>query len=407
MSERRGFGRTRKLPSGRWQAFYNDPEGRTKLSRTGKAAPVRHTAPHTFDSKLDAEAWLTDERRAISAGTWTAPAVRRQREADAAKARERNVFAAYAQRWLDERHDIRPSTRLSYQSSLTHHLIPAFGHKPVTDVTAADVRAWFNAAADRPTARAHAYAVLKAIFADAVSDDVIVKTPCRIKAGAKAHSKRDPEALTLPELLALAKAMPPQHYALTLLCGLCGLRFGEAVALRREDVDLKTGTVSVRHGVVRVNGEKVIGPPKTKAAVRTVAMPKLVVDALREHLSDSISGGRKGLVFPGSDGKPLAPTALYGCKARTEKRNGKTYEKAAYGFYGAREAIGRPQLHWHDLRRTAATLGAQSGATVREMQSRLGHSTPAMALHYQQATAERDRAIAERLQATVEALGDA
>lgn len=98
--------------------------------------------------------------------------------------------------------------------------------------------------------------------------------------------------------------------------------------------------------------------------------------------------GRDALIFPGRDGSPLAPSALYGREARTERRDGRAYTKTAYGFDAAREAIGKPDLHWHDLRRTAATLGAQSGATVREMQHRLGHTTPTMALRYQAATAQ-------------------
>ena len=72
-------------------------------------------------------------------------------------------------------------------------------------------------------------------------------------------------------------------------------------------------------------------------------------------------------------------------------------------LHEAREVIGKPGLQWHDLRRTAATLGAQAGATVREMQSRLGHSTPTMALDLQGATAEQDRRIADLLQEEVQA----
>ena len=108
-------------------------------------------------------------------------------------------------------------------------------------------------------------------------------------------------------------------------------------------------------------------------------------------------------IFPGRDGAQLAHSALYGLPARTELRDGRVYSKEPFGFMKAREVIGKPDLHWHDLRRTAATLGAQAGATVREMQSRLGHSTPNMALYYQGASAERDRRIADRLQEEVEA----
>lgn len=389
---RRGFGQITRLPSGRYRARYTGPD-------TGL-----HNAPTTFDTVMDAEAWLTDERRLIAAGTWKAPKERAKEAQAAEAARRARVFGGYAQAWLDGLHDIRPTTRASYQSSLDHHLVPAFGDVPVDAITTEQVRAWFASYGDRtPTARAHAYAVLKAVMAQAEDDQLIPRSPARIKAGGRAKVKRDPLALTLRELLALADAMPEQHRALTLLSGFCGLRFGEAVALRRADVDLEAGVVHVRHGVTRVKGTKMIGKPKTSESVRDVAMPSIVTEAIRQHLKQvPITGGRNGLVFPGRDGQPLAPSALYGRTARVERRGGKTYRKGAYGFYAAREAIGHPELHWHDLRRTAATLGAQSGATVREMQHRLGHATPSMALHYQGATAERDRAIADRLSAMVE-----
>lgn len=260
-----------------------------------------------------------------------------------------------------------------------------------------------------PTARAHAYQVLSAILSQAEDDELIRRNPCRIRAGKRTSVKREPEVLTLSELLALAEVMPRQHRALTLICGLCGLRFGEAAGLRRRDIHLDAGVVQVRQGVVRVSGVMMAGPPKTAATVRDVAMPAIVINALREHLLHldlplPDRSNRNGLVFPGRDGKPLAPSTLYGGTARSERRDGRTYPKNAYGFFAARDKIGRPLLHWHDLRRTAATLGAQSGASVREMQHRLGHTTAAMALLYQAATADRDRAIADRLEVAVQAL---
>lgn len=391
---KRSFGQITRLPSKRYRARYTGPD--TAL----------HNAPSTFDTREDAEAWLTDERRLISAGNWTAPAARRAAAQVAEAERRSNVFATYARGWLAGRHDLRPTTRASYRTAIERHLVPTFGDTPIDEITPSMVRSWFTSYGDRtPTARAHAYQVLTSIMAQAEEvDEVIVRTPCRIRAGGRAPVAREPEVLTLAELLALADAMPEQHRALTLLCGLCALRFGEAVALRRRDVDLDRGVVSIVRGAVRADGRKQVGPPKTKAAVREVTMPTVVVDAMRQHLAEHPVTGRDGLVFPGRDGDLLAPSALYGREARVEHRNGRTYTKGAYGFYAAREVIGKPDLHWHDLRRTAATLGAQSGATVREMQHRLGHTTPTMALHYQAATAERDRAIADRLQAQVDAL---
>lgn len=392
MAGKRQFGNLRKLPSGRWQAFY----------RYGEA---RHNAHTTFETRMDAEGWLVDERRLIERGEWTPPEARRQAVQEAERARRANTFDAFARGWLEGRHDLRPTTRASYSTALDRHLLPAFGVTPMDEITTKMVRAWFQSFGDHtPTARAHAYQVLTSIMRQAEDDDVITRTPCRIRSGGRSPVVREPEVLTLTELLALAQAMPEKYRAFTLLSGLCGLRFGEAAALRRRDADLAAGTLTVTRTAVRAGGKKSTNAPKTGAGKRTVAMPTVVLEALREHLSTGTRGGRDGLIFPGEDGDLLAPTSLYGRSARLEARNGRKYQKAAYGFHAARATIGKSTLHWHDLRRTAATLGAQSGATVREMQHRLGHTTPAMALHYQSATADRDRAIADRLQAHVESL---
>jgi hypothetical protein len=87
-----------------------------------------------------------------------------------------------------------------------------------------------------------------------------------------------------------------------------------------------------------------------------VAMPRAVVEALETHLLEFPVTHRDGLIFPSRDGGQLAPSALYGLPARTERRGGCVYRKEPFGFMKARELIGKPGLHWHDLRRTAATL---------------------------------------------------
>ena len=395
-SKRRGFGTIIETSAGKHRARYADPEGRTKVTKGGNVAPVFHQAAHTFDTRLDAEAWLTDERRLLSAGTWTPPEDRR-RDAVVAAA-NRRTFEQYARAWLDGRHDLRPSTRTAYTTALSKHLIPAFGPLPIEAVTVAAVRSWFASYGDRtPTARAHAYQVMSSIMRQAEDDQLIPRNPCRIKAGGRTKPTREPEILTRAELFALADAMPEQYRALTLVCGLCGLRFGEAVALRRRDVDLEARTVRVTRTATRVDGAMRAGPTKTKAGNRDVTLPRVVSEALREHLATLPVAGRDALIFPGKDGKLLSPTTIYGRTARTEVAGRNTYQKTAYGFFAAREAIGRPTLHWHDLRRTAATLAAQAGATAAELQARFGWTTGDMALHYQQSTAARDRAIADAL----------
>ncbi|HRC40926.1 MAG TPA: N-terminal phage integrase SAM-like domain-containing protein, partial [Tetrasphaera sp.] len=172
MAGKRSFGQITRLPSKRYRARYTGPD------------QALHNGPRTFQTRVDAEAWLADERRLISAGTWSSPAARQEARKRAEEARLARVFEDYAHSWLDSRHDVRPSTRASYSASLTHHLVPWFGRTPVDEITSDDVRAWYASYGYRtPTARAHAYAVLTAVMARAVDDELIVRTPCRVKSG--------------------------------------------------------------------------------------------------------------------------------------------------------------------------------------------------------------------------------
>ena len=126
-----------------------------------------------------------------------------------------------------------------------------------------------------------------------------------------------------------------------------------------------------------------MGTPKSEAGIRDVTIPPHLLPLVKEHLRSNITGGRDGLLFPSSQDPHhhLAPASLYRV------------------FYPAREAAGRPDARWHDLRHTGAVLAAQTGATLAELMARLGHSTTAAALMYQHAAKDRDKVIAEALSA--------
>ena len=104
--------------------------------------------------------------------------------------------------------------------------------------------------------------------------------------------------------------------------------------------------------------------------------------AVKDHLRKHVRPAQDALVFRAATGGHLAPASLYRV------------------YYPAREAAGRPDLRFHDLRHTGATLAAVSGATLAELMARLGHSTPAAAMRYQHAAADRDKVIAEALSRT-------
>lgn len=362
MTTKRGFGQMRRLPSKRWQAFYTGPD------------VALHYATSTFDTKGDAEAWLTDERRIIAAGTWAPPKLRQARAA----ANRPAMFAAYAAVWLKGR-ELKPRTRSHYQSLLNNQLKP-WDLVPVKDIKPEMVRDWHNSLDKKlATTRAHAYGLLRAILSTAVDDNLLPVNPCHIRGAGTSKRLHQTKPLSLPELEALVAAMPVKYRPMTLLAAWCALRFGELAELRRKDIDLTTGVIHVRRGVVRVNGQVIIGTPKSDAGIRDVAIPPHLIPMLKDHMSKSIAGGKEGLLFPARHGGTLAQSTV--CKA----------------FYPARDKIGRPDLRWHDLRHTGAVLAAATGATLAELMSRLGHSTPTAALRYQHAAEGRDAQIAARM----------
>jgi integrase len=351
----RGWGKVRKLPSGRFQASYLD------------ATDTRRNAPATFRTRQDADAWLSRQRADLDANTWRDPKA------------GTITFDAYAKTWLADR-ELKPRTEAGYQAILDRHLIPAFGPAPLRSITPALVRSWY-AALDpaAPVMRAHAYSLLRSILKTAEADDLIATNPARIRRAGSAKRTVRIKPATLAELEVIAAAMPPRLRLLVLLAAWCGLRYGELAELRRADIDFVRGVLHIRRGVVRVAGGYVAGEPKSAAGVRDVTIPPHLLPAVTDHLDEHTGPAPDALLFPGKQGGYLSPASLYD------------------HFYPAREAAGRPDLRFHDLRHTGATLAAATGATMAELMRRLGHSTPSAAMRYQHAADERDAAIAEAL----------
>lgn len=374
--KKRSFGGIRRLPSGRHQANYTGPDGQL------------HNAPHTFETREDGEAWLTDVRRQISRGEWNVQGAKKKRTA---------TFEDYATRWLDRR-TLKPRTRAHYRSLLDNHLVPAFGKMPLRSIDGDDVLDWYAEMGEaRPTLRSHCYGLLRTIMASAVQDRLVDLNPVHIRGGGNTKRVHKIKPLSLVELEGLVSAMPARHRAMTLLAAWCAMRFGELAELRRKDLDLKNGVIHVRRAVVRVDGQTVVGTPKSDAGTRDVAVPPHLIPVLKAHVTEHVAFGKDALLFPGEGGGHLAPSTLYG-RAPTKSR-------AGHGFYAARVAARRPDLRFHDLRHTGAVLAASTGATLAELMGRLGHSTPGAALRYQHIAENRDQAIAKALSALVE-VGD-
>lgn len=208
---------------------------------------------------------------------------------------------------------------------------------------------------------------------------------------------KDVNLLTVGQVQALADAMPPRHRLLVLLAAWCGLRFGELTALRRRDIDVVEGTITVEQAAVTVGGTRMITTPKSAAGRRTVYLPPHLLDDVTSHLTEFTRPGLDSLVFPGTDGLPVTPGQVYGHVPRPRGKRKRVH--AGTGFYRARAEIGRPDFRFHDLRHFAATMAAISGATTKELMQFAGHSDITVAMRYQEAVNDRKRELAQRMTA--------
>jgi integrase len=360
---RSSWGSIRKLPSGRYQARY-------RVDRRWRAAPT------TYRTKRDADAFLAATRADLERGTWHDP--------EAGKIQLRT----YATRWLEERPTLRPRTREVYEANLRLHILPTLGDVDLNKITPTRVRAWHSELlrTGKPGVAtvAKCYRLLHAIMATAVADELIVKNPCVLR-GASTDRPGERPVATVEQVYALADAMGPRFRSMVLLATFCGLRLGELRALRRDRMDLLHKTVKVVEQLQDLsNGTTIAGPPKTDAGRRTVAIPSAILPDLEAHLGEWAAPGKGGLVFCAAQGQPLSRKTFY-----------RAWDKAI-------QAVGMEGFRFHDLRHTGNTLAAATGASTKELMSRMGHASPRAALIYQHASEERDKAIAKALSSMID-----
>jgi integrase len=252
----------------------------------------------------------------------------------------------------------------------------------IADIKAPRIRRWHKRLADagigEPT-MACAYQLLKSIFNTAVDDDAIRRNPCRIERGA-VNDTPERSNLTMAEVFAVAGEVPVRYRVLVLLATFASLRWGELVALERQDIDFVACMIRIaRAGVELDDGTIVVGPPKSKASVRTVLFPELLTPDLGQHLADFVPDCPEGRVFSSWEGALLRRANFQMVWAE------------------ARGRAGPPGVRFHDLRHTGNTLASQTGATLKELMHRMGHSTVRAAMIYQHSAPGRDQKIAEGL----------
>ncbi|HXF73904.1 MAG TPA: site-specific integrase [Actinomycetota bacterium] len=316
----------------RYRVEYRDPRGRHRT--------------RTFRRRRDAEAFLHRVEVELQGGTWRDPAAARQ------------ALGERIEAWLASRHDWRPSTRASREPTVRRHVLPYLGDVPVGALRPEDVRAWMARLLEAGISAQtvwRARQLLHAVLEEAVRDGVIPSNPTRYARPPRVE-RRELRVPTPQEVERLVEATEEPWRPLVLLLAYAGLRIGEALGLRRRDLDLVARRVHVRRQAVEVRGRVELAELKTPSARRVVALPGFVCEALARAL----------------EGRPADPEALVFADARGGPVRRTNWRKRVWE--PAVRRAGLEGLRPHDLRHFAATVAVAAGAHPRALQARLGHA---------------------------------
>src|SRR5262249_55739159 len=244
----------------RYRARYRAPDGKERSK--------------CFPRKIDAERFLSTVESSKLRGDWIDPALGRTTVED----------CAYL--WLESvRGTLKPKTVAGYESLLRSRIVPTLGRPPLSSLRPSEVQAWVTAmdADGLSASRIHeAWVVLSQILDAAVRDGRVARNSAR---GIKLprQQRREAEYFEPGEIERSAQAMPEPYDLLVRVLGPVGLRFGEAAALRRRDIDLLRRRLRVEDSLAEIGGRITAGPTKSHQT-RSVPVPPSLLKALEDHL---------------------------------------------------------------------------------------------------------------------------
>lgn len=374
---RRPDGTTETLPSAnngkgsRWRARYVDDSGR------------EHS--RGFSRKVNAQHWLEKQVSDQVTGMWTDPSLSGSR------------FGVIAERWISTKTTRSPKTVAGYRSLLDTIVLPRWKDVPLRDIRFEDLQVWITSLSVSGSVRfdgkglsasrvRQAHQLMGAVLTFAVKAKHLPANPAD-----GIELPRLPETeqrfLTHEQLHRIAVASGRLR-TLVLVLGYCGLRFGEAAALRVADVDVTGQRMRVRRSVTYVRKTGLIEGPTKNHTARTVPIPAFLARLLATEIANRTG---EALVFESTRGGHL------------------TVGQARYGFQKATKAVADCQdVRLHDLRHTCASLAISSGANVKVVQRLLGHKTAVLTLdRYGHLFADDLDAVATAFDAAAKSTADA
>lgn len=347
----------------------------------------------TFKDRLSAEAWLNGERSRVEADKagitkWTSPAERKRQET--AIERRRVLFCDYvtdefAPTWLNYATDgseLAAGSKRKHREYLAHLSHAFFWKYPLTGITTEDINRWLSDIDNfgGATPRKKTFQLLKSIYAKAVAEGAVPKSPVSMKAPAvpKSRQAQIPPA-TAEELQIIYANMPKTTRIAVWLGAILDLRIGEVVSLQCQDWNPKTQTLRVCHSADE-HGEL----KDTKTATSNTTQP--VPPQLGKLISEACNGKQPtDFIVTCADGSHITPNRLRD------------------HFNEAKINAGRPDLHFHTLRATSITAAVATGASLKDTMTWGRHADAATSIErYQRASGtERMREIANGIESTL------
>ena len=304
----------------------------------------------TFDRRRDAEQAEYEGKRRAKMGEALRPKPRR----------EEIAFDALGNKWLEQRANIRRSTRIDYEQSL-RRLKPYVGRKLVSEINRRDVDELVTALTKEfaPSTCRKAMVIFSMVMKTGIAWDYLDRLPTYGQRLALPRVKRPHfRALTPEEVNRLIDARPDYWKAAILLLFTAAPRRAELFGLRAADVNLEAGTITIRYQLQR--GRLV--EPKSESAVRRIVLPARTVAVLRVHIA-TVPPSDLGLLFPTEGGLPVDANNWYH----------RVWEPT-------RKKAGLPGLRVHDARHHLATILLSQGHSVKLAQRMLGHASASILL---------------------------
>lgn len=347
--------------SGRWCAELN-----LGHDGSGKALRVRSYHP----TRKEAEAWLAEQVALYHKGVLADPS--------------KLTLQEWAEQWLErKRREVRPNTYDAYKREIGYAL-PVLGKLPLQKVTPAHIRALVDDLSKRLTLRTvrHVRQKLHALFEEAVNLELTHRnpvTPVKVRLPRGSTTPRAGRSLEVHEAAALLAALdqhkdPRTAVALRLMLNM-GLRVGEALALKWQDVSLEEGTLAVR----RTYSHGRESDPKTPSSRRTLPIPHGTLERLkayrgwwRERLGEDPPPTL--WLFPGND--PSRPL---------------DYNAPGHALRRIVKSLGIPPLRVHDLRHTYGSHMLSNGAPIELVAERMGHANANITLSIYRHVLEHER----------------